>query len=284
MRGSSDGNESFDAVQLTDETLAKLTDLQLSDVSLFYFDDGSKVDDDAPRCKTHPGDDSYPDETVWKVLDILSGGNLIKTVPLGSACYEGPHYDADKCQFLADHWNASETQYGSSPSLSLGGRIVLTFYNSITDPTSLMSPLYEGATCEPGGAALGKECTLGGFPLYSLNVSTVADVQLAVNFARNLNLRLVVRNTGHDFLGKNTGEGALSIWTHNHREIEVIREYESAGGRYKGPAFRLGAGVMVHEIYEAAEREGYTAVGGECRVSFLSPAAPTTQLLFGHHG
>lgn len=90
--------------------MAKLTDLQLSDVSLFYFDDGSDVDDDAPRCKIFPGDDSYPDETAWKVLDILSGGNLIKTVPLGSACYEGPHYDADKCQFLTDHWNASETQ------------------------------------------------------------------------------------------------------------------------------------------------------------------------------
>lgn len=113
MRGSSDGNEGFDAVQLTDETLAKLTDLQLSDVSLFYFDDESEAEDDAPRCKTHPGDDSYPDETAWKTLDVLSDGKLIKTVPLGSACYEGPHYDAGRCQFLNDHWNASETQYVS---------------------------------------------------------------------------------------------------------------------------------------------------------------------------
>jgi FAD/FMN-containing dehydrogenase len=28
---------------------------------------------------------------------------------------------------------------------------------------------------------------------------------------------------------------------------------------------KLGAGVMVYELYEAAEREGYTAVAGECR-------------------
>ena len=54
-------------------------------------------------------------------------------------------------------------------------RTALT-YNSVTDPTSVLSPLYEGSTCEPGGAALGKECTLGGFPSYSLNVSIVADV------------------------------------------------------------------------------------------------------------
>lgn len=116
VRGSGDGNAGFDGVQLTDETLAKLTDAQLTDVSLFYFDDGSEVDGGAPRCKVHPGDDSYPDETAWKVLDLLSGGALIKTVPLGSACYEGPHYDEGKCQFLNDHWNASETQYAFSLS------------------------------------------------------------------------------------------------------------------------------------------------------------------------
>lgn len=132
-----------------------------------------------------------------------------------------------------------------------------------------MSPLFEGATCEPQDAALGKNCTLGGFPSHSLNVTNVAQIQLAVNFARNQNLRLVVRNTGHDFLGKNTGMGALSIWTHHLRDIEVLHDYESAGGRYKGPAFKLGAGVMVYELYEAAEREGYTAVGGECRVSLF---------------
>lgn len=130
-----------------------------------------------------------------------------------------------------------------------------------------MSPLFEGATCEPQDAARGKSCTLGGFPTYSLNITTVAQIQLAINFARNLNLRLVVRNTGHDFLGKNTGKGSLSIWTHQLRDIKVLPEYESAGGRYKGPAFKLGAGVLVRELYEAAEREGYTAVGGECRVS-----------------
>ena len=110
-------------------------------------------------------------------------------------------------------------------------------------------------------------CTLGGFPSYSLNVTTVAQIQLAVNFARNQHLRLVIRNTGHDFLGKNTGEGALSIWTHHLNDIKVIQQYESAGGRYSGPASKLGAGVMVYELYDVAEREGYTAVGGECRVS-----------------
>ncbi|KAM5346283.1 hypothetical protein ACJ41O_009288 [Fusarium nematophilum] len=241
--------EGFESIQLTEDVLANLTDLQLSNISLFYFDEDADPEkrsaESSPKCKTMPGDISYPNRIVWKVLDILSGGALIKTVPLGSACYDGEHYDEAKCQFLIDNWNKSDTH--------------------VVDPSSVMSPLFEGATCEPQNAALGGNCTLGGFPLYSLNITSVAQVQLAINFARNLNLRLVVRNTGHDFLGKNTGEGALSIWTHNLNDIEVLRDYESPGGLYKGPAFKLGAGVMVHELYDVAEREGFTAVGGECR-------------------
>lgn len=34
--------------------------------------------------------------------------------------------------------------------------------------------------------------------LISLQVSTVAQIQLAVNFARNSGIRLVIKNTGHD--------------------------------------------------------------------------------------
>lgn len=40
-------------------------------------------------------------------------------------------------------------------------------------------------------------CTLGGYASYSINVENVAQVQLGVNFARNMNLRLTVKNTGH---------------------------------------------------------------------------------------
>lgn len=94
--------------------LANLTDLQLSNISLFYFDDDEhdkrSLGDARPQCRVFPGDALYPNKLVWKVLDILSGGALIKTVPLGSACYEGEHYDAEKCQFLINNWNDSDTQ------------------------------------------------------------------------------------------------------------------------------------------------------------------------------
>ncbi|KAF5020480.1 hypothetical protein F66182_7490 [Fusarium sp. NRRL 66182] len=234
--------------QLTDAVLANLTDLNLSDVDLFYFADTKshrrRSPAGAPQCKIFPGDKFFPGDFVWKIFDLLTGGALIETVPLGSACYKGKYYNEAKCQNLIDNWHNSTTH--------------------IDDPTSVMSPLFQGATCEPFNAASGSQCTLGGFPLYSVKATNVAQIQLAVNFARNLNLRLVIHNTGHDFLGKSTGAGSLSIWTHNLKDIKFTRKYRGASS-YTGPAFKIGAGVQVKDLYEAADREGYTAVGGECR-------------------
>lgn len=125
-----------------------------------------------------------------------------------------------------------------------------------------MSPLYQGQTCLPQDAEKGT-CTVGGHPEYTVKVSNIAQVQLAINFARALNLRLVVHNTGHDFLGKSTGYGSLAIWTHNLKTIEYKEEYKTPS--YSGPAMKLGAGVQVGELYDAADELDVTAVGGECK-------------------
>jgi hypothetical protein len=128
------------------------------------------------------------------------------------------------------------------------------------DPTSVMSPLWQGRTCLPTDDPT-QNCTLGGYPNYAVNVSSVAQIQLAVNFARNANIRLVVKNTGHDFNGKSAGAGALSIWTHHLKDILVIEKYKSKS--YTGRAVKIGSGVQAFELYQASKKYGFTAVGGE---------------------
>lgn len=102
-----------------------------------------------------------------------------------------------------------------------------------------------------------------------MNISSVAQIQLAVNFARKTGIRLVVKNTGHDFAGKSAGAGALSIWTHHLKEMRFLEEYR--GTKYRGPAVHMGAGVEVWEVYEFGKKMGFTALGGECSVSFFIP-------------
>ncbi len=103
-------------------------------------------------------------------------------------------------------------------------------------------------------------------PSYVVRATNVAQVQLAVNFARNLNLRLVVKNTGHDFNSKSTGAGALSVWTHNFRDIRYLGPgYAHRASGYRGPAFQIGAGVAVLDLYKAADDLGLHVVGGIAR-------------------
>lgn len=97
-----------------------------------------------------------------------------------------------------------------------------------------------------------------------MNVTTVAQIQLAVNFARNTNLRLVVKNTGHDFGAKSTGAGGLNIWTHHLKDYKFYDNYTSES--YSGSAVKLGSGVQAFEMYAACNEHNVTCVGGEGRV------------------
>lgn len=112
----------------------------------------------------------------------------------------------------------------------------------------------------PGDKADGN-CTLGGFPSYVVNVHNVAQIQLAVNLARSLNLRLVIKNTGHDFNGRSTGAGALSLWMQRFKSIEFLKDFKTKS--YTGPALKVAAGVIGSELYEAADKYDLTVVGGE---------------------
>lgn len=104
------GSEDF---VLTDASLANLTALELSDISLFQFADGPGADkrSTSESCRAFPGDARWPSKLKWKVLDLLTGGALVKTVPLGAVCYKNnEHYDAAKCQEILDNWTESATQ------------------------------------------------------------------------------------------------------------------------------------------------------------------------------
>jgi FAD/FMN-containing dehydrogenases len=64
------------------------------------------------------------------------------------------------------------------------------------------------------------------------------------------------------YLGKSTGRGSLSLWTHNLKSTEYIPSYSSP--YYKGPAAKLGAGIEGWEAYGLANSTGHRMVGGTC--------------------
>ncbi|GAB1316789.1 hypothetical protein MFIFM68171_06999 [Madurella fahalii] len=197
-----------------------------------------------PRCKAFPGDPSWPDEEEWARLNRTLGGALLKPLPPASVCYRtSPNFDAEACDFLIN--NASRT----------------SFY--FDDPLTVLTQWPQGNTCLLSQRQTGN-CTQGGFPVYVVNATTVKHVQAAVNFARNKNIRLVIKNTGHDFVGRNTGAGSLSVWTHYLKGFELLPDYKQRGGRYRGPAARVGAGLQIWEAFAHADRHNVTLPAGSC--------------------
>ncbi|KAI1481059.1 FAD-binding domain-containing protein [Daldinia eschscholtzii] len=221
----------------------QLTDDDIGDFSAIAFGNASDAvllnDDDRPDCREYPGSPDWPLDEEWSRLNRSLGGVLIKGIPPAAVCYDGPYKDDAACTYLMR--NASSTRL------------------YINDPVTVLSEWPEGDTCHaPFGQQTGGNCTQGAFPVYVVNATTVRQIQIAVNFARNRNLRLVIKNTGHDFVGRSVGFGSLSVWTHWLKDFEFLPRYRI--GAYRGRAARVGAGIESWEMFAHMTRYNMTVV------------------------
>lgn len=117
-------------------------------------------------------------------------------------------------------------------------------------------------TDDPSGT-----CTRGFYGKYVIMATTKQQIRAGVKFARERNLRLIIRNTGHDFMGRSTGYGALIINTHSFKDVKFLKKYTGPGD-WTGSAAIVGAGVQGRELYREcfAQSPKVVIVGGECPV------------------
>jgi hypothetical protein len=148
----------------------------------------------------------------WQEFNSSVNNRLIEFVHPGEACY-GATFKYEKCTVYA-----SQTQNASYVR---------------EDPFLTDFSFWAGDPCPPpsqygqwfGGNAA--SCNQGKYPDYAVAVENAQQVSKTIKFASKHNLRLVVKNTGHDFLGRNVGVGALSIWTRNLTGIEWIENWNA---------------------------------------------------------
>ena len=125
---------------------------------------------------------------------------------------------------------------------------------------------YTNETCRPT-TDRNAPCTLGYYGVYVISAKSFEHVKTGVDFARTHDLRLVIRNTGHDFLGRSTGWGALVINTHRFKNATFTQSYGGPGD-YHGSAVTVGAGIQGLELLKlgSAQNPPVTVVVGECAV------------------
>ncbi|KAK4454895.1 hypothetical protein QBC34DRAFT_288646 [Podospora aff. communis PSN243] len=203
-------------------------------------------------CKCAPGQTCWPSTSKWSQLNSTVGGRLSVHIPPGAACYDtftGPlgslsTYDEAKCAEATAQWG-NETWTVEQPAASLW-----TYWTN--------------ETCRPTDDRT-KPCTLGFYGVYVIKATTREHVKAGIDFARKNNIRLVIRNTGHDFEGRSTGWGSLIINTHSFQNVEWINNY-SGPGSYNLGAVKIGAGVQGRSILTQghARNPPVVMVTGEC--------------------
>lgn len=88
---------------------------------------------------------------------------------------------------------------------------------SVENPTAVRWPFYTNNTCDPKQGVNNAVCTQGYAPDHVLLATIEEQIQAGVDFSRDHSIRLIVRNTGHDFIGRSTGYAALMV---NTRRLE----------------------------------------------------------------
>ena len=83
--------------------------------------------------------------------------------------------------------------------------------------------------------------------MFAVAAAKTADVVAAVNFARDNNLRLVVKGGGHSYQGTSNSPDSLLIWTRAMNGIVLHDAFVPegcAGKQAPQPAVSVGAGAI----------------------------------------
>ncbi|MGA7865130.1 MAG: FAD-dependent oxidoreductase, partial [Stellaceae bacterium] len=181
--------------------------------------------------RVRPSDPSWPSLAEWEGLNRAVGGRLVKVESPLAACADKP--DTPACQELL---------------------------------RNLRNPFYIGdqpwGTQSTGWA----DAWMSAPSVYSVAAKTAGDVAAAVDFAREHNLRLVVKGGGHSYLGTSNAPDSLLIWTRAMDEIALHDGFVPQGCNAPPlSAVSVGAGAIWLHVYDAVTtKAGRYVQGGGC--------------------
>ena len=182
--------------------------------------------------RARPGDPSWPSEANWEELGRRVGGRLLRPASPLEAC-RAPSGDGSCAEVIANLRNPYFL--GDEPALTQ------------------TSGWLDAWTSAPS--------------TYAVRAASTEDIVAAVDFARDHNLRLVVRGGGHSYQGTSCSADSLLIWTRAMDGVELHDAFVPAGcdSDPPCPAVTVGAGALWGRVYDAVTtRAGRYVQGGGC--------------------
>ncbi|CAG8285049.1 unnamed protein product [Penicillium nalgiovense] len=199
------------------------------------------------QCKCAPSDPCWPSDADWSALNKTVSGRLIKTIPPAAVCYKSePNYNPSACEYLLKNWSNSE--YHSSNPVT------------VSDPlwsNNSCPPIYPNGTSVSGNPYAGSNgCSLGYLSPYVVNATTAQHAQATLQFAKKHNLRLNIKNTGHN--------PEKRIWTHHMKQLKIHQSFKpsNCSSANSHMAATVGAGIQDGELLSQLAKRNLTAVAG----------------------
>jgi len=183
--------------------------------------------------RVRPGDPAWPSADQWTRLRDTVGGNLTQVPALFGACPA----DSNSAACLAAQQNIRNPYWIADQP---GGTQVSGWLDAWTPAPSA----------------------------YAVKARNATDVAAAVSFAREKNLRLVVKGGGHSYLGTSNAPDSLLVWTRAMNQVALHEAFVGQGceGRIApASAVSAGAGAVWMDLYSAVTTTGGRYVqGGGC--------------------
>jgi FAD/FMN-containing dehydrogenase len=183
--------------------------------------------------RVRPSDPAWPSKEAWKRLNGAVGGNLIRVDFPINACISSPQ-GAD-CRTLFA--NLKNPYYiGDNPGITQ----TLGWVDAwVTKPS-----------------------------VYAVAARNASDIAATVNFARENNLRLVIKGGGHSYQGTSNAPDSLLIWTRHMHDVAIQDDFVPRGCKSTHapqPAVTVGAGTIWLQAYDAVTtKAGAYVQGGGC--------------------
>ncbi len=183
--------------------------------------------------RRRPGDPGWPSAARWEELNQLVGGQLIKVPAPLAPCQGAP--DSQECRNIVKE---------------------------------LRNPYYLGDQVGLTQTSGWVDAWVSAPSVYAVAARQTQDVVAAVNFARENNLRLVVKGGGHSYQGTSNAADSLLVWTRPMRDVVLHDGFVAQGcGAHQPaqPAVSVGAGAIWRDVYDAVvTRNGRYVQGGGC--------------------
>jgi hypothetical protein len=198
-----------------------------------------------------PGQSCWPSKAEWDAFNITLSGHLRSTSMLGSPCFpSSPNYNTTTCGIIKTEYNNGDFREQTY------GAMAYTEWETCGTANCLPSQL----------APQSNMCSLGRMSAYYVDAQGSTDVQATIEFVKTHNIRLSIKNTGHDFLGRSSVANSLALRTANLKTIS----YEANFTAHNCPTASqenvgiMGAGVIAHDAVTYFLTHDMDVVVGAC--------------------